>query len=201
MDSNFLRAGMLATPWWIGSLLLFGALEPNYSHLYKAVSELGAFGAANSIAMNVFCFFVTGALVTAAGIGFKSVLQLHGLPSSSSWWLIALGVMLAGTSVPADFDLNFKSPWTLIHAFFVMLGVIPFMVASWKTHYVLKRLNISSLFISYWPWLIIPSFLLYGFVNERGLVQRLTIFIVLSWVSYLSWILINLKTAVEQSQK
>ena len=79
MEKLFLRAGIIATPWWIISLLLFGALEPNYSHLYKAVSELGAFGASNALAMNIVCFFLTGTLVALAGIGFKSVLRSNGL--------------------------------------------------------------------------------------------------------------------------
>lgn len=192
MEQIFLRAGVVAAPWWVITLLFFGALEPNYSHLYKAVSELGAFGASNAFAMNVFCFFLTGALVTAAGVGFRSILNTHRLSTSSSWWLITLGIMLAGAAVPADFTLYFKSPWTLIHAFFVMLGVIPFLIASWKVHYTLKELNVSSLFISYWPLLIVPTFFLHGFLQQGGLVQRLTIFIVLLWVSYLSWRLMKL---------
>lgn len=193
MEKILIRAGVLAAPWWVVTLLLFGALEPNYSHLYKAVSELGAFGATNALSMNVFCFFLTGALVTAAGAGFKSVLKNNGLSTSSSWWLIILGVMLAGAAVPADFKLYFESPWTLVHAFFVMLGVIPFLIASWKTHYILKRLNISSIFISYWPLLIVPTFFLHGVLKQGGLVQRLTILIVLLWVSYLSWVILKYK--------
>lgn len=197
MENLFLRAGILATPWWAVTLLLFGTLEPNYSHLYKAVSELGAFGASNSLAMNFFCFFLTGVLVILTGFGFKSVLEKNTLSASSAWWLIALGVMLAGAAVPADFKLYFESPWTLVHSFFVMLGVIPFIVVSWKAHYTLKKLNISSAFISYWPLLIVPTFFLHGVLNQGGLVQRLTILIVLIWVSYLSWILLKHNNAIK----
>ncbi|HWV16099.1 MAG TPA: DUF998 domain-containing protein [Cellvibrio sp.] len=197
MEKIFLGAGIFCAPWWVASLLVFGSLEPNYSHLYKAVSELGAFGAANALAMNIFCFFLTGVLVILAGIGFKSVLNAKGVSASSAWWLIILGVMLAGAAVPADFNLYFKSPWTLVHAFFVMLGVIPFLVASCKTHYILKKLNLSSIFISYFPLLIIPAFCLHGFLNQGGLVQRLTILIVLLWVSYLSWFLLGVKRHIK----
>lgn len=193
MEKIFLRAGVISTPWWLITLLLFGALESSYSHLYKAVSELGAFGAANPLAMNVFCFFFTGVLVLFAGIGFKSVLESYSVSVSASFWLIALGVMLADAAVPADFELYFQSPWTLVHAFFVMLGIIPFLIVSWKTHYILKKLKMSSFFISYWSLLIIPTFLLHGFLAQGGLVQRLTILIVLSWVSYLSWFLLKYK--------
>ena len=96
--------------------------------------------------------------------------------------------------MPADFNINFKSPWTIVHTFFVMLAIIPFLVTSWKTHYILKKLGISSALISYWPLIIIPTFFLHGILNQGGLVQRLTILIVLFWVSYLSWVILKEKT-------
>jgi hypothetical protein len=94
---------------------------------------------------------------------------------------------LSGAAVPADMDLYFKSPWTVVHAFFVFLGVIPFGIAAWETHRILSKLNLKSTFISYFPLLIIPVFFLHGVLAQGGLVQRLTILIVLVWVSYLSW--------------
>jgi hypothetical protein len=99
--------------------------------------------------------------------------------------------MLAGAAVPADMDLYFESPWTLVHAFFVLLGVIPFLVAAWKTHSIFKTLHQQSRFLCYFPWLIVPVFLLHGVLEQGGLVQRLTILIVLVWVSALSWRLLN----------
>jgi len=167
--------------------LIFGALEPNYSHLYNAVSELGAFGAQNALGMNVLCLFLTGALVTCTGIAFRIFLAERDVATSSGWWVIILGVMLSGAAVPADMDLYFKSPWTVVHAFFVFLAVIPFGIAAWETHRVLSKLSLKSAFISYFPLLIIPVVFLHGVLDQGGLVQRLTILIVLLWVSYLSW--------------
>lgn len=190
MEKRLLYAGLAVTPWWIITLSIFAALEPDYSHFYKAVSELGAFGAANPLAMNVLCFFITGMLVVLAGVAFRNILDLYQLSTSAGWWVIILGVMLAGAAVPADMQLYFQSPWTIVHAVFVMFAVIPFLVASWKTHYALKNLGIGSKVISYWPLLMVPTFLLHGFLTQGGLVQRLTILIVLFWVSYLCWCLL-----------
>ena len=119
-------------------MAIFGYLEPNYSHYYKAVSELGAFGAKNWIAMNIICLFMTGVLAVMAGIAFRKLSIKSGNPRGASTSVILTGIMLAGTAIPADMELYFKSPWTIAHAFFVMLGVIPFFVATFKTLRLLK---------------------------------------------------------------
>jgi len=183
--------GILVTPWWIISVVLFGELQPGYKHLYHAASELGAFGASNPLAMNIFCFFLTGAFVAMAGLGFVNYLQSRQESRTAGWWVFVLGVVLAGAAVPADMELYFKSPWTVVHAFFVLFAVIPFFVAAWKTHSTLKRLGEQSKFLSYFPWLIVPTFALYGVLSQGGLIQRLTILIVLVWVSALSWHLLK----------
>ena len=184
-------AGVLAAPWWLVSIGVFGYLEPNYSHLYKAVSELGAFGASNWVAMNVVCLFATGVLVVIAGLSFRNILKEANLSRSASTWIVLTGIMFAGTAIPADMNLYFESPWTIAHAFFVLLGVIPFFVAAWQTPNALRMLDIESKFISYFPLAIIPTFMMHGFVDQGGLVQRVTILILLLWISYLSWVLLT----------
>lgn len=192
MKIKLVTFGILATPWWVLTILFFGEVQPGYSHLYHAASELGAFGASNPLAMNVVCFFLTGTFVALAGVGFMNYLQARGESRAAGWWVFILGVMLAGAAVPADMELYFQSPWTVVHAFFVLLGVIPFLIAAWKAHSVLNRLGDQSQFLKYFPWLIIPTFALHGFLDQGGLVQRLTILIVLIWVSALSWHLLKL---------
>lgn len=194
--------GVFAAPWWLVSIGVFGYLEPNYSHLYKAVSELGAFGASNWIEMNVFCLFATGVLVVIAGLSFGKVLRAASISNGAPFWLVLTGIMFAGTAVPADMELYFKSPWTVAHAFFALLGVIPFFVTAWRSPKALKLLGIESKFISYFPLAIIPTFLMHGFVQQGGLVQRATILILLVWVSYLSWILLpQLKSHNKSSEQ
>jgi hypothetical membrane protein len=192
MSKSLFKLGILAAPWWILSMLVFGALQPGYSHLYNAASELGAFGARNPLAMNFLCFFLTGVFVALSGLGFVDYLKLRGESKAAGWWVFMLGVMLAGAAVPADMELYFQSPWTVLHAFFVLLAVIPFLIAVWKTHSVLRRLGEQSWFLNYFPWLIVPTFALHGFLNQGGLVQRLTILVVLIWVGVLSWHLLRL---------
>lgn len=202
MNKYLSYAGILAAPWWLVSIGVFGYIEPNYSHLYKAVSELGAFGASNWIAMNVCCLFATGILVVLAGFSFRVISTSADVSISASTWVILTGVMFAGTAIPADMELYFESPWTIAHAFFVLFGVIPFFVAAWKTPKTLRKLGIESRFISYFPLAMIPTFALHGIVEQGGLVQRLTILILLVWVSYLSWVLLtHLKSHSKLSQQ
>jgi hypothetical membrane protein len=190
--SKYLQyAGILAAPWFFVSLGVFAFLEPNYSHLYKAVSELGAFGASHWLAMNIFCFFATGVLIVSSGLSFRKRLREANISHDASFWLIATGIMFAGTAIPADMELYFESPWTVVHAFFSLLGIFPFLVAAWKTPGALMMLGIQSKFISYFPLAFIPTFAMHGFVQQGGLIQRTTILILLVWVSYLSWVLIH----------
>jgi len=140
--------------------------------------------------MNVFCLSTTGILVVMAGIQFREVSKTANISPNASLWLVITGIMFAGTAIPVDMELYFESPWTVAHAFFVLLGVIPFFVTAWKTPKALKRLGIESKFISYFPLAIIPTFLMHGFIQQGFLVQRTTILILLVWVSYLSWVLL-----------
>ncbi|PCI78631.1 MAG: hypothetical protein COB20_06405 [SAR86 cluster bacterium] len=184
-------AGIFAAPWFLVTLGVFAYLEPNYSHLYKAVSELGAFGASNWILMNVFCFFTTGLLVIMAGLAFRKKSKAANASLQASFWVVLMGVMFAGTAIPADMELYFNSPWTVAHAFFSTFGIIPFLVAAWKTPKALKEIGIESNFVSYFPLVFIPTFLMHGLVQQGGLVQRATILVLLIWVSYLNWVLLS----------
>ncbi len=187
MEKNMFRLGMIAAPWWVLTLLLMGSLQPGYSHIYKAVSELGALDAQNPIVMNVFCLFFTGSFVVLGGIALRSFLLSNGLSSWSAWWVIVFGAMLSGTAVPADMELYFESPLTVVHAFFALLGVVLFLVAAWKVPRALVSLNIKSKFMTYFPWLIVPTFFMHGVVEQGGLVQRLSILITLIWIGYVFW--------------
>lgn len=195
MEKTLLKIGMISTPWWLISIGIFGALQPGYSHLYKAVSELGALDAANPWGMNIFCLFLTGFFVTLSGFAFKKYLVSRNLSSTSAWWLIVFGIMLAGTAVPADMERYFENPLTVIHAFFALFGVVPFLVAAWLTPRVLRRQGTHSAFLTWFPWLIVPTFFMHGVVEQSGLIQRITILITLVWVSYLSYFLIKSKSA------
>ncbi len=44
-------------------LIVLGFLEPEYNHLTDFMSELGAVGAANALAMNLFGFALLGFLI------------------------------------------------------------------------------------------------------------------------------------------
>jgi len=185
-----LWAGVLCAPWFLLSLIVFGALEPGYSHRYKAVSELGAFGVRYGLWMNLFGFLMTGVLVILAALAYHRVLKQASLGVSAAAWLLVLGVSLAGTAVPADMQAMMQSPWTVIHLAFSFFGLLPFAVAAILTGRRVRQLGVrpvASRVIQWLPVCLVPAFMLYGFTDQRGLVQRLTILLVLGWVGALCW--------------
>lgn len=81
-------------------LFIMAALRPDYSHLHKAVSELGSYGAPRMWLWNVMGYLLPGLLLGAAGWGIGKKMRpgwlLPGL-------LAAAGVMVAWAGIfPAD---------------------------------------------------------------------------------------------------
>ena len=61
--------GLAATGLFAAALGLFAALDPAYSHLTNAVSELGVVGAPSQLAWNLIGFIAVGVLLAAFGRG------------------------------------------------------------------------------------------------------------------------------------
>lgn len=89
---------MIAPVWFLVALLAFGAVRPDYSHLTKAVSELGVFGAPNALAWNVVGFGAVGVLIVvfAWGLWRQTGMRLAAV-------LVAIcGIGFAAAGIPAD---------------------------------------------------------------------------------------------------
>jgi hypothetical membrane protein len=118
-----LWAGLFGAPLFVASLLIFGSLQPGYSHFTRASSRLGALGVPGNMGFNVFGFLLPGLLAAGVAWELRRAERVAGVPTRSSIGLLVYGMMLALTAVPADIEHMFQSPWTWVHAFFVTAPV------------------------------------------------------------------------------
>jgi hypothetical membrane protein len=112
--------GMIAPAWFLVALLVFAALRPDYSHLTKAVSELGSVGAPNATAWNLLGFGAVGLLVFVFACGLWS----HGGARFAALLLAVSGLAFAAAGLfPADMnDLNSDATRFHILASLISLG-------------------------------------------------------------------------------
>jgi hypothetical membrane protein len=73
LDRSLLLAGPSAGLALFGSMILFGALHPGYSHLRQYVSELGATGAPHALFMSSAGLLLSGVLTMAFALGVARV--------------------------------------------------------------------------------------------------------------------------------
>ena len=116
---------------WI-ALLVFAAVRPEYSHLTKAISELGVIGAPQAVAWNLVGFIVPGLLLAACGAGLATAIDGR---RGALWWLLVLsGVAFAGTGfIPAEMQNGsplMQSPLTQGHVLMSLLSGILWLVAA-----------------------------------------------------------------------
>lgn len=200
MRNYRLHLGKLVGPWFFACLFGFAAIHPNYSHLTKAVSELGAFDAPNAALWNALGFFSTGAMVVLFGIGLQQLLKRHGVRSTGGWSVVALGITFAATAIPADFELRMDSNWTIAHAVFVLLGPVAFIWAACVWPRALVGLGVSRNAIVACvaaSLLLVPAFASNAFLDQTpGVGQRLGFAVVFLWCWVISLATTQIEVAV-----
>ena len=132
--ANERRAGVCsvvaATLFWT-ALVAFGAVRTGYSHLTKAVSELGAVGAPHALAWNVLGFIVPGLLLAAAGMAIAAVVD--GRSGPLRWLLTGSGLAFAATGIfPALMHHGspvMHAPSTIGHVVMLLLSSLLWLIA------------------------------------------------------------------------
>ena len=173
-----------ATPvWFLVVYLTMSAVRPEYSHLTKAVSELGSWDAPNLWVWNVLGYILPGLAVSLLGVGLFREFSPKARISSAALVLSGLLMALSG-AFPGDFE-NRQSPSMLMHLVGSLGSYIAFLVAGFG----LPRVTRSS---SAWGWAAWPSLALVllsiatGFLRSGaapGLGQRLTFTCFFLWVA------------------
>ena len=125
---ELLAAGLCGAPLFVLSVIVFGLLNPGYSHAHRAVSRLGGMDAPLFWAFDLIGLFVPGLLIAGVAIELRRAERDAGVVTWSSAGLVWFGFMHALTAIPADFQRMFKSPWTWAHAFFAIVPAFLFFL-------------------------------------------------------------------------
>lgn len=160
------------------AIVVFGMLDPAYSHATKAVSELGATGAPNQLAWNLIGFLGVGVLLAA--FGWRLGGELGDAPAR---WLLALfGAAFAATAIPADMA-DLSTPASIGHIvasqavfLFWTLGLIRVLMLK-QASAPLKLLTALALLLAVGSIVLRGSELLLP-----GAAQRVSFAVVFGWV-------------------
>ncbi len=182
-------AGIVALPVHVVSVIVFAALEPNYSHLHQSVSMLGAFSASNTFAMNLFGLFLPGLLVVAFSYACREYLKPFGV--SGLWvgnMLFLFGLMFAGLALPMDMGPIWGADYT-VHYILAYSAVMPFLFATLFTIVLLPKLGFhkgQTLALVILPIIFVLTKPMALFQLPSGLVQRMLLLSIFTWISILS---------------
>jgi hypothetical membrane protein len=169
----------------LASLIVAGLFRPGYDHATQTVSELGAYGDASAIVMNIGGFFIFGVLVVLFGLGFSRGFS----PNRDLNTLFSAAMIISGTSIAliAFFPVDTGQP---VHP---ILGAITptLYFAPWLAGFMLK--GREELRIQYLASMIAPIAIAFFAVIWRltmedsiGIFQRVPIAISAIWIETLA---------------
>jgi len=154
---NRKRIGLVAaiTPvWFFVVYLVISSSRPEYSHLTKAISELGSLDAPNLSAWNILGYIIPGLVVTLLGFGLKREFSDSNknilVPALA---VVASGLFMALSGVfPGDFE-NRTSTTMILHTVGSLGSFVAFLVAGfWLPKCFRSRQD--------WRWVALPSLIL-----------------------------------------
>ena len=187
-ERGLAAAGILANVFFWCAVVGFAAVRPDYSHLTKAISELGTIGAPRMWAFNVIGYVLPGLLVT----GFGWVLgRRHGSTGLALLLAMAgLGLVVAGI-FPGDLD-DFRRPTTQLHLAGSLLGLswvpaMPWLAVktrrSWPALATVSAGAFALFLLVFGLYAVIP--------RAPGLVQRTTFGVWLGWYVAVAFLLLR----------
>lgn len=161
------------------SVFGFAAMRPDYSHVTKAVSELGVWGAPNMWAFNILGYMTPGLLLAASGWMIGRGVRSGAFILPALLALSPLGLTAAGI-FPGDMT-NRESVTTLAHLAGSFSSLLLWLVALiWLV--IVGRKAQRALWLTSLIALVLTmgAFALYG-GSPPGLVQRITFAIYFAW--------------------
>lgn len=181
--------------------------RPEYSFLYKLVSELGTLDAPNKWTWNIFGYIIPGILISIYSIGLYKSMASTKSSKLSLIGLFFMGFFLTFSGVfPGDLD-NRSSTTTILHMLgsygsylFFLVGTFSFSKlmkhnSYWKSSNVTLQIFVwITIFSGTWSWF---------FPNIPSVGQRINFFFVFAWISYTAIKLYKLpekSTPIEKTQ-
>lgn len=180
--------GLGATVWFWAALFGFAALRNDgYSHLTKAVSELGVVGAPNMQAWNLLGFGLTGLLLAGFGWGLGRVADPE--QPRTGLWLILSGLAFAAAAVPADMEA-LRSPGSLVHTAASLLMFVFWLPAAWRLSRRRSEWRALAIVSGAALWMALATMLLrFTPLPPPGLGQRVSFAVYFGWVAAASLLL------------
>ena len=178
--------GLIAPMWFIFLYLVMSSLRPEYSHLTKAISELGSLDAPNKWVWNILGYILTGLAISLLSYGLWKEFRAQKRSFIPIVALTLSGLLMALSGIfPGDFD-NRESLTMLLHTIGSLGSFAAFLLAGFWLPNIFR--NVSS-----WRWIATPSVTLVvlsivtGFLRSGsmpGLGQRL------GFLSYFLWVML-----------
>jgi hypothetical protein len=170
--------GIGASAIFFTALAVWGAADPAYSHSTKAVSELGAVGAANQLTWNLTGFLAVGIMLAIFGWRYGKLLD-----DRLTGWLLALfGWAFAASAIPVDMD-DLRSSSSIAHIVAAMAVFLFWALALIRILFIKRRLpglkpaTAAALALALGSIVLRASELLLP-----GLAQRVSFLVVFGWV-------------------
>lgn len=181
------RTGLAAAGLFAGALGVFAALDPTYSHLTNAVSELGAVGAPNQLAWNLIGFIAVGLLLAAFGRGLGREITTP----SAGGLLILFGLAFAATAIPADMS-DLGSPGSTAHIVASQAVLLLWALALVRLLFVRRAGPALRWIAAVALALAVGAIVVRGLeALQPGLSQRLSFAVVFGWVAATSMVLLR----------
>lgn len=179
--------GLAAAGLFAGALGVLAALDPTYSHLTNAVSELGAVGAPNQLAWNLIGFVAVGLLLAAFGRGLGREIATP----SASGLLILFGLAFAFTAIPADMS-DLGSPGSTAHIVASQAVLLFWALALVRLLFVRRAGPALRWIAAVALALAVGAIIVRGLeALQPGLSQRLSFAVVFGWVAATSLVLLR----------
>jgi len=179
--------GLAAAGLFAGALGVFAALDPTYSHLTNAVSELGAVGAPNQLAWNLIGFIAVGLLLAAFGRGLGREIATP----SAGGLLILFGLAFAATAIPADMS-DLGSPGSTAHIVASQAVLLLWALALVRLLFVRRAGPALRWIAAVALALAVGAIVVRGLETlQPGLSQRLSFAVVFGWVAATSMVLLR----------
>ncbi|WP_286748172.1 DUF998 domain-containing protein [Roseivirga sp. UBA1976] len=185
---KYALAGLFAPLLFLVTYLTLSTLRPEYSHLTKAISELGDVDAPYKWWWNIFGYGLTGLLIALFALGLYRHIKGQSTAKIVLVSLALSGILMTFSGIfPGDFEER-SSATMLLHTVGSIGSFIAFMIAAFtlpivlKKHYYWKKATGPSLALA---WLsILSGFLRSG--DMPGLGQRLGFTFYFLWIAYLA---------------
>jgi hypothetical membrane protein len=201
MNRKIAVLAMLSPLWFASVYLALSALRPEYSHLTKAISELGSVDAPRAWAWNIFGYIIPGIIVGLLGHGMGKRFANQAGVGLVSLALISAGLFMALSGFfPGDFD-NRTSATMLMHTIGSLGTFMAFLVAAFSLPRLLGQTARWRPFL--WPSLILAiGSIVTGFLrtgDAPGLGQRLGFACFFLWIALIGYALYRDPDRVERA--